>query len=245
MKRKIILPPRYVCALLALVLLFGGLSGRRLRQLSVPASAAGGQGDYIFILDAGHGGEDGGASTASGVAESGLNLAITLRLDDMMHLLGMQTILVREKDTAIYDAGCETYSQKKLSDLRNRAKLVNETPGAFFVSIHQNQFSDSRYSGAQVFYNRHDPSQTIAQQLQSVITATIDPSNTRKSKNGSDSVFLLREINAPGILIECGFLSNPQEAENLQTSAYQTKLALVIAHTLTGVQPKEIPQNEV
>ena len=231
---------RYWAALAAVALATGLVSVQRVRALSVQAAAMAEQGSaYTFIIDAGHGGEDGGASTADGVAESGINLAVAQRLDAMLVLLGQKTVMVRTRDEAVYDPGCKTFSEKKVSDLHNRAKLVNETPGAFLISIHQNQFDETKYSGAQVFYNAQEPSRQLAEALQAALAGALDSGNHRQAKSAQDTVYLMRAVRAPALLVECGFLSNPEEARRLQEPDYQKKLALAIAHTVTDYLQKE------
>lgn len=185
---------------------------------------------HCFVIDAGHGGEDGGASSCTGKLESGINLEIALRLDDLMHFLGCDTRMIRTTDTAIYTKG-ESLSQKKASDLKERVRIVNETEGAILLSIHQNNFSDSRYSGAQVFYAKTEGSQFLAKQLQDALVNTLNPDSSRKAKP-SDGVYLMEHIQSPGVLIECGFLSNPEEEAKLTAAAYQKQLCCVIAATV-------------
>lgn len=185
----------------------------------------------VIVIDAGHGGEDGGATSCSGVLESRLNLEIALRLDALMHLLGYETKMIRTEDVSVYTEG-NTIAAKKVSDLRNRVKIVNETENALLVSIHQNIFADSRYSGAQVFYNAVDGSKDLAQALQTAFVATINPESNRKIKLSS-GVYLMEHIQKPGILVECGFLSCPEEEEKLRTGEYQNQICCVIASTLS------------
>lgn len=184
----------------------------------------------VIVIDAGHGGEDGGATSCSGVLESQLNLQIALRLDALMHLLGYETKMIRTGDISVYTEG-NTIAAKKVSDLRNRVKMVNETENALLVSIHQNIFADSRYSGAQVFYNAVDGAKELAQALQTAFVATINPESNRKIK-ASDGVYLMEHIQKPGILVECGFLSCPEEEAKLRTGEYQNQICCVIATTL-------------
>ena len=108
--------------------------------------------NITFIVDAGHGGEDGGATSCTGILESHINLQIALRLDDLLHLLGYDTVMIRKTDISVYTEG-NSIAQKKISDLKERVRIVNDTENAILISIHQNFFADSRYSGAQVFYN--------------------------------------------------------------------------------------------
>ena len=179
------------------------------------------------IIDAGHGGVDGGAVSCTGAYESHINLEIALKLDDLMHLLGISTIMVRDTDKSVYTQG-ETIAAKKISDIKERVRLVNSTPKALLVSIHQNSFSDHRYSGAQVFHNGTENSITLAKSLQVSLQENLDPSNNRKIKKSS-GVYLMEHINSTGILVECGFLSNPREEALLRDPSYQKKLCSVIA----------------
>lgn len=188
--------------------------------------------DHCVVLDPGHGGEDGGAISCTGKLESSYNLEIALRLDDLFHLLGYETRMTRKTDTAIYTTG-QTIAQKKVSDLKQRVAIVEETPGSILLSIHQNTFSDSRYSGAQVFYASTNGSQALAETLQRNLVESLNPGSNRKAKK-SDGVYLMEQITRPGILIECGFLSNREEETLLQNPTYQKQLCCVIATTVAG-----------
>lgn len=186
---------------------------------------------HCIVIDPGHGGEDGGATSCTGRMESEYNLAISKKLDDLLHLLGYQTRMTRTSDVSIYTTG-GTIARKKISDLKERVRIVNETPGAVFISIHQNQFSDSRYSGAQVFYAKTDGSKELGQKLQSELVTALNPGSNRKSKPIS-GVYLMENIQCTGVLIECGFLSNPREEAKLRNAEYQKKLCCVIGATLS------------
>jgi N-acetylmuramoyl-L-alanine amidase len=179
-----------------------------------------------IIIDAGHGGEDGGATSCTGVLESEINLNIALRLDDMMHLLGMRTIMIRSTDRSVYIRG-ETMAQKKVSDLQERVRIINETDNALVVSIHQNTFPDGRYWGAQVFYPNTSGSKDLATLMQNQLQRSLMPSNNRKCKL-SRGVYLMEHIQCTGLLIECGFLSNPEEEARLRDGNYQKALCAVI-----------------
>lgn len=189
------------------------------------------QREHRIIIDAGHGGVDGGATSCTGVLESAFNLQIALRLDDLMHLLGYETVMIRRTDVSIYTAG-ETIAAKKISDLKERVRIVNETEGALLISIHQNTFSDSRYSGAQVFYAPTEDSKVLAQHLQASLVDTVNPGSNRHCKK-ADGVYLMNHIQQPGVLIECGFLSNPEEEAILRSEQYQKKLCCVIASSIS------------
>lgn len=186
--------------------------------------------NHTIIIDAGHGGEDGGATSCSGKLESSFNLEIALKLNDLMHLLGYNTCMIRTTDRSVYTQG-DTIAAKKVSDLKQRVKTVNETEDALLISIHQNTFQESRYSGAQVFYGPEGQSWELAQKLQSVFTETVNPGSSRKSKK-ADGIYLMQHINCTGILVECGFLSNPEEEALLRTAAYQRKICCVIGTTV-------------
>ena len=181
----------------------------------------------VIIIDAGHGGIDGGATSCTGIPESHINLQISLRLNDLVRLLGFETKMIRKTDTSVYTEG-NTIAAQKVSDLKQRVKMVNETKNAVLVSVHQNTFLDSRYSGAQVFYANDDTSRELAKVMQADLISNLNPGSKRQCKS-SDGIYLMQNIRRPGVLIECGFLSNPEEEANLQTAEYQKQIASVVA----------------
>ena len=185
---------------------------------------------HTVIIDAGHGGEDGGATSCTGKLEKEYNLEIAMRLNDLMHLMGLHTKMVRTTDISVYTQG-QTIAAKKVSDLKNRVNAVNETENGLLVSIHQNTFSDGKYSGAQVFYAAEGESRVLAEQLQNTFCQTLNPGSNRRCKR-ADGVYLMEHIEKTGILVECGFLSNVQEEAKLRSSEYQKKLSCVIAATV-------------
>ena len=187
--------------------------------------------DFTIVIDAGHGGVDGGATSVSGMQESQYNLEIALRLDDLFHLLGFQTKMIRKTDISVYTSG-QTIAAKKISDLRQRVRLVNETEDAILLSIHQNTFSDSKYHGAQVFYGPKGESMDLADAFQEEFRRTINPDSQRQIKK-ADGIYLMQHINTTGVLVECGFLSNPEEDALLRTPEYQKKICCILA-TVTG-----------
>lgn len=182
-----------------------------------------------IIIDAGHGGIDGGATSCTGVLESELNLQIAHRLNDLLHLMGYDTKMMRYDDVSIYTEG-ETIAKKKISDLRERVRICNETERGLLLSIHQNTFQDEQYWGAQVFYAKDKHSEAFAKALQNEITQSINPGSKRLAKQAK-GIYLMEHINCPGILIECGFLSNIAEEAKLRSEEYQKKLCCVIAFT--------------
>lgn len=184
---------------------------------------------HCIVIDPGHGGEDGGAVSRSGFVESAYNLEISLRLNDLLNLLGYHTKMIRTSDISVYTKG-ETLAQKKASDLKERVKSINETTNAILLSIHQNHYPDDRYSGAQVFYAKTEGSEELAKQLQSAFAWALNPENSRQTKKSS-GIYLMEHILCPGVLIECGFLSNEEEERKLKDPEYQKKLCCVIAAT--------------
>lgn len=192
------------------------------------------------IIDAGHGGVDGGATSCTGMLESHLNLEIALRLNDLMHLLGIRTIMIRTTDMSVYTDG-STIAAKKVSDLKERVRIVNQTDRPFLLSIHQNYFSDKRYRGAQVFYPATEGSRELAVMLQEGFATNLSAENRRKAKKAC-GVYLLDHIQCTGVLIECGFLSNPQEEALLRQEAYQKKLSCIIAACCSIYLSKTTPQ---
>lgn len=185
---------------------------------------------HRIVIDPGHGGEDGGAVSCTGKNESAFNLQIALRLDDLLHLIGYDTVMIRTTDTSVYTAG-QTIAQKKVSDLKQRVRIVERTYHPVLVSIHQNTFPEGKYRGAQVFYSGSAGSEALAKQLQNLLVSSLNPGSSRKAKQGS-GIYLLDKITVPGVLVECGFLSNHQEEALLGTADYQKKLCCVISACL-------------
>lgn len=185
--------------------------------------------DVVIVLDAGHGGIDGGCSTADGVPEKGINLNILLNLRDMFTAAGYTVEVTRDTDTSIHDKGVEGIANQKSSDMDNRLEIFNKYPNAICLSIHQNQFTDPKYSGAQMFYSDNNPeSQYIAQAIQDKFVEFLQPDNKREIKLSGEELFLCYFSDNPTVMIECGFLSNPEEAEKLKTEEYQKQVAFTI-----------------
>lgn len=215
------------CVILTLVFLGAHLGNKAVWVMAeiIPI-----QRKHTIIIDPGHGGVDGGATSCTGVLESKFNLEISLRLNDFLQFLGHRTIMIRKEDISVYTEG-DTIARKKMSDLKERVRIINHTQDAILLSIHQNTFPDGRYSGAQVFYAGTEGSQILAKKLQDSFISTINPGSNRQEKKCSN-VYLMEHIRCPGLLIECGFLSNPEEEGRLRNADYQKKLCAVIACTL-------------
>ncbi len=224
MRKKTI---RFAMIGLAILLILGISSNRRGEVLE--ASSSVNPSARQIIIDPGHGGEDGGATGVSGKLESGLNLEISLRLRALLRLLGYEPIMTRESDVSIYSQGARTLSEKKVSDLHNRAALMGQTPEAVVLSIHQNIYPEAKYKGVQVFYAPTEGSQQLAENMQAQWIEALDSTNQRAAKKVDQSVYLLNHIDNTAVLIECGFLSNPEEEQKLCTEEYQKKVAAVIA----------------
>ncbi len=222
MKRDILLLTACLCVLAGI----NWLGGRRMESVSADTGL---DGKRILILDAGHGGEDGGASTAAGEKESGINLAIVLKTQALMVFLGEEPRLTRDRDVSLHSDDAQTIRQKKVSDLKNRVALVESTPKALLISVHQNHFTDPRYRGSQVFFNSGDQNRRWGERAQEVFRQVLSPDNTRKAKPMPDGIYLFDHISCPAILVECGFLSNGEEAALLSTGAYQKKVAVALA----------------
>lgn len=182
-----------------------------------------------LVLDAGHGGEDGGAVSITGAPESEINLSIVLKLRDVLGLYGVDPILLREEDISLHDSNASTLREKKRSDLKNRVAAAEAVEGGTFLSIHQNTYPSGQYYGAHVFYAPTENSQPLAEHIQNSIKTALQPDNERTVKQIPDTVYIMNHITCPAVLIECGFLTNPEEEALLRDQTYQRKLAAVIA----------------
>lgn len=220
----------YVLIYVFVLLLAIGIACMGSHAISTSANGQFRQDRSIIIIDAGHGGVDGGATSCTGVLESGINLQIALRLNDLTHLLGYDTKMIRTSDISVYTEGT-TIAQKKVSDLKERVRIINSHERGILISIHQNHFGDSRYSGAQVFYGKTSGSEALAKQIQTSFVSTINPGSNRQAKK-STGIYLMDHISCTGVLIECGFLSNPQEESLLRDDRYQKNLCSIIASNL-------------
>lgn len=182
-----------------------------------------------IIIDAGHGGFDGGASAADGTVEKDINLQISQKVCALLKISGYDVIMTRNDDTGTEDDEQEAIAKRKKSDLSNRLKLMKENPDAIFVSIHLNKFTTSAASGAQVFYTKnYSDAYKLANCVQSSIKTLLQPENARVVKQGTSSTYLLKNAATPAIIVECGFLSNKQELEKLKQNDYQSQMAFAI-----------------
>ncbi len=183
----------------------------------------------VIILDAGHGGIDSGCVSVNGAEEKDINLDIMLKLRDMLRMSGYDVLVTRETDKSIHDTGVQGLGKQKQSDMENRLKIINSQPNGLFVSIHQNQFTDPKYSGAQMFYPLEDAeSERLAGILQRSFVSFLQPENKRETKPVTDEIYLLKNGKCPRVMAECGFLSNPDEAALLESEEYRGKVAFCL-----------------
>jgi N-acetylmuramoyl-L-alanine amidase len=184
----------------------------------------------VIVVDAGHGGIDGGASGADGTVEKDINLSIAKKLETILTSCGFQVIMTRREDDLISDPSLNTIRQRKQQDIFKRLKIAENNPKNVLVSIHQNHYSQSRYKGTQVFYSKNHPdSQLLADALQQQIVALLQPDNTRKVKVVGSEIYLLNNCKNPSVMVECGFLSNPKDLSLLTNENYQSQMAFAIA----------------
>lgn len=198
---------------------------------AVPAFSAAVTPSVVLVIDPGHGGEDGGAVSADqSVTESQINLEIALRVRDLMAFLGQPTVMTRTEDRAIYSSQAQTLREKKASDLKNRVAMVNELDGAALLSIHQNSLPSSPVThGAQVFWNGGEGAETWGTMVQDTLNQAVNAGNEKQGRRISESIYLMKHVQSPAILVECGFLSNGEETVLLQQPDYQLTLATAIA----------------
>lgn len=198
-------------------------------------SVIGSEKRYILI-DAGHGGEDGGAVAPDGTLEKDINLPIATTLANILRMSGFTIKMTRDGDYSIYDAGSSSVRQKKSSDLKNRLQLVNQS--YMTISIHQNKFEQSKYYGTQIFYSTNHPeSKLMATTVRQTVLDMLQPENTRQLKVGNSDIYLLHKASVPIILVECGFMSNPSELAKLKDKQYQKQMAYAIACGILAYGP--------
>lgn len=166
-----------------------------------------------------------GAESSNGVTEAQINLEIALKLQKLLEQSGSTVILTRSDENEIYDAESDTIREKKVSDMKNRVKIGNESGADIFVSIHLNKIEEAKYYGWQTFYKGNsEESKKLAASIQNGLNQSIQKENNRKPAQ-LDTVYLMKHVEIPITIVECGFLSNPEEESLLQTDEYQDKLA--------------------
>ena len=213
----------FICSIIVCSVFFTSLSKKYssfLPASSVPVS------NHVIILDAGHGNPDGGAVSNDGnTIESKLNLEIVLKLQNLLESSNCTVILTRSDKNGIYETNTSTIREKKISDMKNRVSIANNSNAELFISIHMNKLEQTQYSGWQTFYKNDDLiSKKIAQNIQSSLNNFLKKENKREVKSISD-IYLTKHVKIPLVLVECGFLSNSEETKLLQTESYQNELA--------------------
>lgn len=184
-----------------------------------------------IIIDAGHGGEDGGAVGVNNVLEKDLNLEVSLLLSDLLTAAGYDVIMTRTEDRMLYSENVK--GKLKTQDLKNRLAISEQNPDSIFISIHMNMFTQSHYSGLQVYYSPNNTeSELLANIVQLYVKEYLQPENNRQTKKSGSSIYLMKKITTPAILIECGFLSNYEEAELLADNTYRHLLACIIYYAV-------------
>lgn len=185
------------------------------------------------IVDAGHGGDDGGAIGIDGTVEKDINLDIALKLEKILKFYGFNVIMTRTQDVMTCDDGLDSLRKRKISDIHNRFELMLKNPDAIFISVHQNKFEDSSQHGTQVFYSGNDErSKELAEAIQTSVTLTLQRKNDRVVKKSGSGIYLLYHAKIPAVLVECGFISNSDEVKKLKDESYRMKLAILIADGL-------------
>lgn len=185
------------------------------------------------IVDAGHGGDDGGAIGIDGTVEKDINLDIALKLEKILKFYGFNVIMTRTQDIMTCDDGIDSMRKRKISDIHNRFELMRKNPDAIFISVHQNKFEDSSQHGTQVFYSGNDErSKELAEAIQTSVTLTLQRKNDRVVKKSGSGIYLLYHAKIPAVLVECGFISNSDEVKKLKDESYRMKLAILIADGL-------------
>lgn len=218
----------FAAVMLVLALLFCHRLYRRENGVKTTSSEQ--NNSNVIIVDAGHGGFDGGAVGIHGTVEKEINLEIALKLRDMLEEAGYTVVMTRETDTATNDNDNTSTRSKKVSDMRNRLNLTKLYPGSTFVSVHQNKLEgSSSVRGGQIFYSpNQESSRLLAEYIQQEFNKAIQPEKPREVVKTGKNLYLFYHAQNTAVLCECGFLSNPQEEALLNTDEYQTKIAYTI-----------------
>ncbi len=182
----------------------------------------------VIIIDAGHGGEDGGATGVDGTLEKELNLSVATELAELFGANGYQVRLTRDTDILLYDRNSDYYGHKKEQDMSARLAICNEYENAIFISIHMNSFSESKYKGLQVYHSPLPSSACLAEKIQSAVVKNLQSDNNREIKSSDGNIYLLDNNIHPAVLVECGFLSNPEDCSSLSDKNYRSRLCLTI-----------------
>lgn len=184
--------------------------------------------DPVLIIDAGHGGADGGAVAEDGTQEADINLDIALRAELIAELCGVATKMTRDSVDIDYPDDADTLSKMKVADQHTRVDTINGVAGGVLLSIHQNFYPAHTPFGPQVFYGKSEAGEAFAVCVQNNLTALLSPDNRRLAAPISEDIFLMKKASCPAVLVECGFLSNPTECSKLESEDYRMQLSLVL-----------------
>lgn len=234
----VIIMKKYISVLLSFIIIVLSLLYCKIQQVSSDSIYE----SYfpVIIIDAGHGGEDGGAIAYDGTLEKNINLEISLKLTDIMSVFGYKIKSIRTTDTDLHTEG-DTIRQRKVSDINHRFDIINSYDNCLYVSIHQNKFSDSSVHGAQTFYSPNNPqSKILADFIQKSISCQLQADNKRIIKKSGTDIFLLYKSTKPSVMVECGFISNIKELNNLKNNEYQQQMALSISFGIINYNISEV-----
>ncbi len=228
----------YACVIVICIFAVSFLFSKAMNNRDIESASGDDYDGVVYVIDAGHGGEDAGAIASDGTLEKDLNLQISKLIKVLCDLNGTRAVLTRDSDNLLYDYynDLNDYTgHKKEYDLKNRVKIANEFENPIFISVHMNKFTQTKYSGTQIYYSKNNPSsQILARSIQNMTKTYIQPTNNRQVKQATSSIYVLNNAQFPAVLIECGFLSNEKELENLKTPSYQAKMSLVIFSSMIG-----------
>ena len=227
MKELITRQKRFLILLVVVVVIC--IIGALVQDMATQTSSVSKDKQLTIVIDAGHGGVDPGKVGINGAYEKDVNLSIALKLKDILKKKKCNVIMTRESDEGLY---CEGDTNRKSADLKMRAEIMNQDEVDYIISIHQNSFAGESSHGAQVFYqSSSEVGKALAEELQNELVSSLDPENHRQAK-ANDSYYLLKKTVKPIVIIECGFLSNREEADKLIQDEYQKQAAEAIANGL-------------
>ena len=226
----------FILLFLAVFLLFFSISrsrGEPPAEPTEPITDAPRQSPITVIIDAGHGGEDGGTVGVDGVLEKDLNLTLAKELCTALSSRGIRCVMTRTEDMLLYDRNADYEGRKKALDAKARLEIAEAQSKAIFISIHQNSYPVAKYSGFQIYYSKNNSeSATLANTLELAVREKLQPDNNRASKEAGSNISLLQKLTCPALLLECGFLSNPDECARLQDADYRARLVEVLSDAL-------------
>ncbi len=218
-------------SLIIVVVLFADINLKNNIKTNVPVFTS--HDTVVVVLDAGHGGEDAGASSSDGLLEKELNLQICENIKSILNTCGIKVVMTRTEDKLLYTEEQNIKGQRKHYDLKNRYLIACDYNDPIFVSVHINKFSEGKYKGLQVYYSDNNKkSEQLAESIQLNIKKHLQADNNRKIKNAKSSIYLLDRLNCPAVLVECGFLSNMEDCENLKNTDYIKQMSFIISNSI-------------